>query len=219
MGKTVHRLIKVVQSDTDSGDQQKIAIVQGQLVLQPKSNQNKITSIQSWTDAFLIFASIYLAKYPNDAQGILKYRQTIRLGANPSPSSNWIEYDRQFRLKMSKYTSTHWGSVDAELWLLYMSSQVPMTTQTPSTLKCYDYNFRGSCAKFPCLYQHSCMYCHKTHPRIYCRLERPPKTNITQPNLQFNSRQQRNPSQSPVRPRFQPQLPRQRYMGPRSFPN
>lgn len=41
------------------------------------------------------------------------------------------------------------------------------------------------------------MYCHKTHPRIYCRLDRLPQTNITQPNLQFNSRQQRNPSQSP----------------------
>lgn len=31
--------------------------------------------------------------------------------------------------------------------------------------------------------------------------------------LQFNSRQQRYPSQSPVRPSFQPQHPRQRYMG------
>lgn len=25
------------------------------------------------------------------------------------------------------------------------------------------------------------MYCHKTHPRIYCRLKRPPQTNITRP--------------------------------------
>lgn len=169
--------IKLVQSDIDWGNQPKISIVQGQLVLHPKLNQNKITSIQSWTDTFLIFAIIYLAKHPNDVQSILKYMQTIRLGANRSPFSNWIEYDRQFRLKMSKFMSTHWGSVDDELWLLYMSSQSPMTTQHPFTLKCYDYNFRGSCGKYPCLYQHSCMYCHKTHPRIYCRLERP------QPNL------------------------------------
>lgn len=40
-GKQYIDLIKVVKSYIDSWDQQKIAIVQGQLVLQPKPIQNK----------------------------------------------------------------------------------------------------------------------------------------------------------------------------------
>lgn len=57
----IHRLFEVVQSKIDSGDQQKIAKVQGQLVLKPKPSQ-QITFIQSWTDAFLSYAGIYLTK-------------------------------------------------------------------------------------------------------------------------------------------------------------
>lgn len=164
MTNSASTFFKVVQSEIDSGDQQKIAIVQCQLVLQPKPTSNKITSIQSWTDTFLIYegpskntyASIYLTQYPNDAQGILKYMQTLRLGGKSQSFVN----DRQIRLKMSKYTSTRWGLIDPELWLLYMSSQASMTTQPLSTLKCYNYNCRCSCAKYVCVYQHPCLYCH-----------------------------------------------------------
>ncbi|XP_048743934.2 uncharacterized protein LOC125657358 [Ostrea edulis] len=166
-GKEYIELGKVLESELDSERGQKFSIVEGQLVMQPKSNTKKITSIDSWTDAFLVFASIYLSRHPADIQGILKYVQTIRLGASRNPTCAWLEYDKQFRLKMSKNTFIAWGSIDAELWLLYMSNhQISQPTQ--STPKCYDYNYKGSCAKNPCLYQHVCMYCHKNHPRIHC---------------------------------------------------
>lgn len=145
--------------------------------------------------------------------------QTIRFAANRRPSSYRIENDRQFKSKMFKYTPNLWGSIDAELWLLYVSSQAPMTTRQLSTLKCCDYYFRGSWTKYPCLYLYSSMYRHKTHHRIYCKLKGSLQTNITQPNLQFISHPQRNSFQSSVRSRFKPHLPRQRYIGLWPLPN
>ena len=135
---------------------QKFAIVDGNLVMQTKQSAKKNTTIEAWTEAFLIFASIYLARNPVDIQGILKYMQIVRLGASRNPSG-WIEYDKQFRLKMSKNTLLPWGSVDSELWLMYMSSHPTQSVHPLNQAqgKCYDYNFRGSCTKTACIYQHT----------------------------------------------------------------
>lgn len=53
---------------------------QGQLVAHPKQT-HKISSVDNWTDAFLIFSSIYLEAHPNKTQQMLKYMHDIRLGA------------------------------------------------------------------------------------------------------------------------------------------
>ncbi|KAK3091282.1 hypothetical protein FSP39_018589 [Pinctada imbricata] len=126
-------LVKVTKSENlnDIEKDQKFNIIDGQLVMQTKSSTKKITTIEAWTDAFLIFSSIYLSRHPVDMNGILKYIHTIRLGAARNPTGSWLEYDQQFRLKMSKNPNLDWGSVDAELWLLYMTSrpQAPNPTQ------------------------------------------------------------------------------------------
>lgn len=99
--------------------------------MSPKTNPKKITSLEAWTDAFIVLASIYLTRHPADIQGILKYMQTIRLGASRNPNASWLEYDKQFRLKMSTDSTISWASVDAELWLIYMSNQ-PLINSTKS---------------------------------------------------------------------------------------
>lgn len=60
--------------------------------------------------------------------------QTIRLGASRNPNASWLEYDKQFRLKMSADSTISWASVDAELWLIYMSNQ-PLTQQSQTSVK------------------------------------------------------------------------------------
>lgn len=52
---------KLIQPDpnTDKTDQHKFAILDGQLVLTRKTNRKKITSLEAWADAFIVFASIY----------------------------------------------------------------------------------------------------------------------------------------------------------------
>ena len=194
----------------------------------------KITTLQSWTDAFIVFASIYLTRHPCDIQGILKYMQTIRLGATRFPTAQWLEYDKQFRLKLSRNTDIQWGSVDAELWILYMSGQSvgPQThaytqnysQQQPSYNqtgpKCFDYNYKGSCNKHPCTYQHLCLKCSKYHPFIQCwynplNMHQPRQNNPNfRPQPQFTS-----PNNTRPRAFNQYQGTRPRNLGPRGFPN
>lgn len=88
------KIINLETVDTSAQDSHKFSIVEGQLVIEPKTKTNKITSINTWLDAFLIFSSIYLARHPSD----MKYIHTIRLGYSRNINGNWIEYDRQFRL-------------------------------------------------------------------------------------------------------------------------
>ena len=70
----------------------------GQLETRPKSVTDKITSIARWTDAFLIFSSIYLLEYPQRTQEILKYMSLIREAAACNAGFGWRHYDEQFRL-------------------------------------------------------------------------------------------------------------------------
>ena len=73
----------------------------GRLVLQSKPGK-KITDINVWIDAFLIYASIYTSVHTGSTQGLLKYMFTVKLGANRSNGQGWREYDQQFRLKKAK---------------------------------------------------------------------------------------------------------------------
>ncbi|XP_062611060.1 uncharacterized protein LOC134272901 [Saccostrea cucullata] len=219
-------LAKVIISEIDNQDTHKFSIVEGQLVIEPKTKTTKIITMQSWVDAFLIFASIYLARHPSDIQGILKYIHTVRLGYSRNTNANWLEYDRQFRLKMSKNTSLSFGSVDAELWLIYMQAQPSLIAPQPkASLKCFDYNLKGSCSKSQCFYQHECMHCNKTHPRIHCWAYQSTLTQSSRPNTNY---QQSNTRLNLTRPtagqqnyaqqsysNFRPYCPRQ-YQSPTS---
>lgn len=73
-------------TETDKTDQDKLPILNVQLNMTPKTNQKKITFLGAWTDAFVVFARISFRRYPADIQGILKYIQTVRLGANTTNS-------------------------------------------------------------------------------------------------------------------------------------
>lgn len=72
-------LAKLLPSDLDTDKpDHKFSIVDGQLIMSPKTTPKKIHTIDSWTDAFIIFSSIYLLRHPTDIQSILKYVQTIK---------------------------------------------------------------------------------------------------------------------------------------------
>lgn len=136
--------------DTDKPDH-KFSIVDGQLIMSQKITPKKITTVDSWTDAFINFSSIYLLRHPADIQDILKYIQTIRLEASRNPNASWLDYDKQLRLKFSTNISIPWGSVDAELCLMNMSNPA-VAHNTQANLKCYDFNFKGSCNRQSCIY-------------------------------------------------------------------
>ena len=76
-GEYVHLGALLVRDPTKSQASTLSLDTQGQLVAQPKSVA-KIASIDNWTEAFLIFASIYLEAHPDKTQQILNYMHDIR---------------------------------------------------------------------------------------------------------------------------------------------
>ena len=53
----------------------------GSLQTKPKECKDKVPNIEKWTDAFLMFASIYLKHHPHKMQELLQYMFNIRESA------------------------------------------------------------------------------------------------------------------------------------------
>ncbi|XP_078331937.1 uncharacterized protein LOC111128733 isoform X2 [Crassostrea virginica] len=186
-GEYVHLGALLVRDPTKSQASTLSLDTQGQLVAQPKSLA-KIASTDNWTEAFLIFASIYLEAHPDRTQQILKYMHDIRLGAETS--KGWVVYDEQYRLKMSISPFNNWGVIDSELWLVYMTPKPAAVQSKPQSLgtnlKCFDYNYRAACQRTSCPYLHRCLKCNNINPAIHC----------------FNSQPTFNQNPSNVQPHF-----------------
>jgi len=159
---------------------QNITFSQGQLIVQPKQPDLKINNIETWSDAFIVYISIYCSVHQGRFQELLKYMQIIRLGAKRTQGLNWKNYDEQFRLRKFQNPSSSWADIDTELWLLYM--QVPGNTfpihgnapnpkysqNAGGLLKCYAFNYQGSCTQTSCVYKHTCLRCNGSHPVATC---------------------------------------------------
>lgn len=149
----------------------------GELVFKPAQSSRTITSIETWTDAFLVYASIFLAAHPFRTQEILKYMNVIRTAATRHQGQGWLRYDIQFRLRLAiDPTNISFANIDYELWLLFMNAP---TCQMEGYLKqnsrkCYNYNFR-QCFNLNCIYRHVCMNCGQLHPSKSCSNNRAPQ--------------------------------------------
>ena len=80
-----------------------------QIESRAKLVNDKIMSIEKWTDAFLIFISVYIRRHPGKIQDLLQYMAIIWEAANRSPPSmTWRTYDEQFRLRQAA-SPQPWG--------------------------------------------------------------------------------------------------------------
>lgn len=91
---------------------------------------------------------------------------------------SWKKYDTQYRLHKEQNPASFWGEVDSELWLMYMTpgsthNASMLTSPKPNIGKCYNFNFKGSCDKFPCMYKHSCLRCGSLHLMLCCTMTIP----------------------------------------------
>ena len=96
---------------------QTISLVQGELVLQQKQQHQKINNIEQWTDAFVIYTSVYCQVHTHKFQDLLKYMCNIRIAAKRCSQYNfgWKQYDEQFRLKLAQSPTSSWANIDLEL--------------------------------------------------------------------------------------------------------
>lgn len=148
--------------------------MQGELVIQTKHETKKILSIETWTDAFIVFMSIYCSLHTQQYPILLKYMNIIRLAAKRCCDIGWKTYDGQFRLHKSQDPTSSWDSIDSVLWLLHISNSQPVRTPNFRQglqnvhLKCYAFNYNGHCSKSPCYFCPNCLKCNGEHPSIYC---------------------------------------------------
>ena len=73
----------------------------------PPTQHTRITSIEQWTSAFLVFASIYLVRHPDQARQLLSYANTVRSAAFRRAGCGWRDYDIQFRFRQARLPSSH----------------------------------------------------------------------------------------------------------------
>ena len=138
----------LLETQTRELNDRAIILVNGELCARERSSP-KISTIEQWTDAFILFLNIYVGAHPDKIHQLLKYLHSIRLGASRISGQGWKVSDEQFRLKKASNPASSWGEMDTELWLLYMlpsqSTPVSQASKFGPEGRCYDFNFRGSC--------------------------------------------------------------------------
>lgn len=112
-----------------------------------------------WTDALLVLVSIYISYHINQAPHLLKHINTIRTGASRN-----LDYDKQLRLRKALDLSISWSALDSE-FMAYLHGPNIHKLTLPS--RCYDYNFKGFCARQSFFYAHTFMSCFGSHSQVY----------------------------------------------------
>jgi len=120
-GEYIDLALLLINSQASGSDKHTVIVSQGELLIETKQQHKKIVNIETWTDAFLIFTSIYCTAHSLKFQDLLKYIHCIRLGSKRC-SGGWKAYDEQFRGRMAQDASSSWAVVDPELWLIYMQN-------------------------------------------------------------------------------------------------
>ncbi len=155
---------------------------QGNLELRPKS-QRSLNTIREWTDAFVIFMSIYIKKHPMLAGDLLQYMAIIREAEGRSSGSmSWKTYDENFRMRQAIKPQS-WASIHPDLWLRTMTLTTSTTTglydkhplnvtrnagRRPQGL-CQEFNReQNGCTWKNCKYNHKCQACRGDHPEFRC---------------------------------------------------
>lgn len=177
----------------DNSDQSRQLVLSesGELQTRPKPTK-AIYNISQWTDAFIIFAAIYLKRHQDEVTDIFHYMATIREASSRSSSLAWRTYDEQFRMRR-EYTHLPWSRLHSDLWLRTMtpsppnftanlstnqghSNQLTIRTNTPNNRPsgiCMDFNKPQGCFYRACKYSHICSNCHGDHSELICKNSNP----------------------------------------------
>uniref|UniRef100_A0A8W8NVY3 C3H1-type domain-containing protein n=1 Tax=Magallana gigas TaxID=29159 RepID=A0A8W8NVY3_MAGGI len=148
-----------------TGDEPLSIVVQaGKIELQQPASHKTLITIPQWTDAFLVFSTIYLQKFPHEACILLKYMFTVREIHKLHENQPWRMYDESFR-KIRETSLLPWERVVTELRLKLVSMGLKSPTQFQAhngkqqpfrAKQCYNYNNGQKCNSLPCRFAHTC---------------------------------------------------------------
>ena len=133
----------------------------------------RFISIEQWTDVFAKYASVVRVKYPESAEALAKYSDTVRSIAKSN--GNWHYYDTQF-LKLRQATDMPWDLIQHELYFRSLNQKqsfrkrqdFPNSSPPIAPRKfCFKFNKGDHCAR--CSFQHACSFCGgNNHPVFRC---------------------------------------------------
>ena len=124
----LERLIQKDRFKRPSGGGDKLELVHrdGSTFFQASNmNENKITNVRKWEQAFRIYAAIYSAANPHRSAEIWQYIYVINSAAATYIWENVASYDYTFRQLMSTYPDRNWGKVYLQMWNLTMRDVIP----------------------------------------------------------------------------------------------
>ena len=148
----------------------------GTIETRPREDKTQIQNISQWTDAFIIFMSVYIVSHSQEAPNLLKYMYNIREAASKRAGFAWRSYDVQFQLRQ-EVSPASWAEINTDLWWRCTLSgdgvSASSSTETPrgqgvgASYPCLDYN-KGACSWPTCRFSHTCSHCGGSHPASSC---------------------------------------------------
>jgi hypothetical protein len=139
----------------------------GQIETAQKECKESIFDIEKWTNAFIIYMSVYLSAHADKMYEMLHYMFNIRECALRQGGVAWRTYDEQFRLRQA-ISPASWSKINNDLWWRCMQLR-PLSKAPSSSVRypCNDFN-RGSCSWRNCKFAHVCNTCAAPHPEFAC---------------------------------------------------
>ena len=163
---------------------------EGNIETTPKECKDKLTSIEKWTNAFILYCSIYLSNHADKVYEMLHYMFNIRECAFRQGGLGWATYDEQFRLRQAIHP-TSWAKINNELW--WRCIQMPQRRDNqsfPFRSICYSFN-QGNCTWQNCKFRHVCSNCYQQHPASRCPTSTSDNSNEIRNTNNFRGRFQR----------------------------
>ena len=151
----------------------------GSLVLaQGGRSTRKVEDMDTWLEAWSIFAAIFTAAHPSRAHELFAYQHTILKASRKFKFSAVSEYDRSFRAMLAADPSMKWDEVlqdqytttfDARAFRPFRSFEAG---EKAPAQDCRLFN-RGKCDRTNCRYNHVCTGCRsKAHGLSDCTVAR-----------------------------------------------
>ena len=97
-----------------------------------KPEPRGITGLDTWLEAWCVFASVLTAAKPRLAPDLFRYQNYIILASRRFQPHAWLQYDIQFRLKKASNPSMSWSTADPEITATWLSADAILPT-----INCY----------------------------------------------------------------------------------
>ena len=126
-------------------------------------DSTSIVNFSHWEQAFRIYSNILTRAYPAKASELIQYNHVIYTAALTFSWENVYQYDREFRMHISKFPQRSWAVILQQAWSMFSKDRVKEDSKTIGGKQFS--KFKGEpCRWFnkgKCSYGANCHYDHR----------------------------------------------------------